>query len=349
MRTSSSRVIDICLSIKGYKSALFLGIGGGGDVATAATLTLAYERCGGRSVIGSIVWERYVVDLVPGPIRLEELHEVVERGDGYAVVNRNTYAIRGGRRVIPQAVKVADILDREVVVFDIYRGPRGLAKALEEFAQRYGIEAIVGVDVGGDAIAEGFEESLWSPLADAIVVAALAHLDNAYVAIASPGADGELPQEYVEQRIRKIAQLGGYVGGYVFSAKDIEILKMMLERVVSEASAIPLKLFETDQDVIYIRDGSRKVKLSLVNLAVFILNSITVARASIARYVFEADNFDEARNILNKLLIVTEYDIEEEIYRELNTKGFNTKINLVEIRDKLKKKLLKLHINATHY
>jgi hypothetical protein len=190
---------------------------------------------------------------------------------------------------------------------------------------------------------------LWSPLADAIVVAALAHLDNAYVAIASPGADGELPQEYVEQRIRKIAQLGGYVGGYVFSAKDIEILKMMLERVVSEASAIPLKLFETDQDVIYIRDGSRKVKLSLVNLAVFILNSITVARASIARYVFEADNFDEARNILNKLLIVTEYDIEEEIYRELNTKGFNTKINLVEIRDKLKKKLLKLHINATHY
>jgi hypothetical protein len=348
MKTLNNDHIDVCLSTKGYDNVLFLGMGGGGDIATAAVLALSYERCGGRSVIGSIVWERYIVDPVPGPIHIEEFHNIVKIGNGYAIVKRDSYAIRGGRKVVPQVVNVANVLGREVFVFDIYGGPRGLARILKDFMNFYGVDAIIGVDVGGDAIAEGFEENLWSPLADAIVTAALAHLDNTYVAIASPGADGELPQEYIEKRIRRIARLGGYIGGYMFTANDIETLKKILKKVISEASTIPIILLDTDQDVIYIRDGSRSVKLSLVNLAVFILHAVIVSRDSIARYIFEAEDFNEARKILNKLSIITEYDIEEEIYRELTEKGSQAKIDLIKIRERLKAKLAKLHINIEH-
>ncbi|MEM4849105.1 MAG: DUF1152 domain-containing protein, partial [Ignisphaera sp.] len=327
MKTSRASSLDICLNIKNSDKVLFLAMGGGGDVAMAATLALSYERCGGKAVIGSILWERYVIDPLPGPISINELFNVVEKDDDYAILNKYTFALRGGRVVVPQAINVSAALNREVVVFDIYGGSKGLAKALDTFRARYGVKEIIGVDVGGDVIAEGFEENLWSPLADAIVVAALSHLDSTYIAIASPSADGELQLDYIDQRLRRIARLGGYIGGYILSSRDLEILRQLLKKVTSEASAIPLKVTNTDLDTILIRKESRSVKLSMMELTVFILDAVTVVRDSIARYVYETNSFNEARYILNKLTIVTEYDLEEEIFKELVNKGNYTEID----------------------
>jgi len=310
----------------------------------AATLALSYERCGGEALIGSIAWERYVVDPLPGPIAVDELVNTVEKGEGYAIVDRWTFALRGGRVVIPQAVNVSIALGRRVFVLDITRGPRGLARTLEQLKNMYGIDTIIGVDVGGDAIAEGLEESLWSPLADAIVAAALAHIEGSLIAISSPGADGELPPEYVERRIRRIARLGGYVGGYILSQQDLEVLKRILGMVVSEASSVPLRVLDTDLDMITIRKESRAVRISLMNLAVFLLDAIRAVRDSLARYVYDTSSFNEARWILNKLTIATEYDVEEEVFKELASSGSYTSLNLVRIRNDIRKRLAMLHI-----
>lgn len=348
MKTSRAPSLDICLHIKNFDRVLFLAMGGGGDVAMAATLALSYERCGGKAIIGSILWERYVVDPLPGPISIDELFNVVEKGGGYAILDKYAFALRGGRVVVPQAVNVSATLNKEVAVFDIYGGSKGLAKALDAFRAKYGVNEIIGVDVGGDVIAEGFEENLWSPLADAIVAAALSHLSNTYIAIASPSADGELQLDYVDQRLRRIARLGGYIGGYILSNKDLEILGQLLKKVTSEASTIPLKVINTDLDAIVIRKESRNVKLSMMGLTIFLLDSVTVVRDSIARYVYETNSFDEARYILNKLTVVTEYDLEEEVFRELAKKGSYAEINLIEIKNNIKRKLLKHHIIGTN-
>lgn len=344
MKTSRTTSLELCLPIKSSGKVLFLAMGGGGDVAMAATLALAYERCGGKAIIGSILWERYVVDPLPGPISVNELFNVVEKGYGYAILDKHTFALRGGRAVAPQAVNVSAILNKEVAAFDVYSGSTGLAKALDVFRARYGVNEIIGVDVGGDAIAEGFEENLWSPLADAIVAAALSRLDNTYIAIASPSADGELQLDYVEQRLRRIARLGGYIGGYILSNKDLEVLRQILKKVTSEASTIPLKVVSTDLDIIVIRKESRSVKLSMMELAVFILDSVIAVRDSIARYVYETGSFDEAKEILNKLTVATEYDLEEEVFKELLEKGSYVEIDLIEIRNRIKRSLLKHHI-----
>lgn len=335
--------MDICLAIGDRGKLLFLGIGGGGDIALASTLALSYERCGGKALIGSIIWERYIIDPLPGPISINELVNIVERSSGYAIVNRNTFALRGGRVVIPQAVNVADVLQRDVVVFDISLGAIGIANALTDFLSRYDVDSVIGVDVGGDAIAEGFEESLWSPLADAVVVAALAHIPRTYIAVASPGSDGELPMAYIEKRIRRIARLGGYVGGYILSKNDLATLRHILSKTTSEASSIPLMVFDTDLDIISIRKESRSVKLSLMGLTIFILDSITVARDSLARYVYETHSLSEARQIMNKLTIPTEYDLEEEILSELFAKESYVEIDLIEIKNRIKKRLIKTH------
>lgn len=325
-----------------------MAMGGGGDVALSSILALAYERCGGEAVIGSVLWERYVVDPVPGPILLDELVNVVERGPGYAIISRETFALRGGRALAPQAVNIANMLGRNVIVFDISLGSIGLAKALKDFADKFHVDTIVGVDVGGDSVAEGFEEELWSPLADAITLAALARLQKTYVAIACPGADGELPLDHVERRIRRIARLGGYIGGYVLSKKDLDVLKEILKKVVSEASAIPLAVLNTDLSSISIRGESRRVKLSLLNLAVYVLDAVTAARDSLARYVYESSSLEEARRILNRLMIVTEYDLEEEILNELLSRGSYAELNLLDIKNRVKTRLVKRHLMPTN-
>lgn len=337
--------MDTCLSIRNNNNILFLAIGGGGDIVLAATLATSYERCGGKAVIGSIVWERYIIDPIPGPISVDEFSNVVEKYNGYAIVNHNSFALRGERVVIPQAVNVAKALDRSIAIFDINHGSVGLAKAIEDFMNRYNVDVVIGVDVGGDSIAEGFEEELWSPLADAISVAALAHINKSYIAIASPGSDGELSLDYIEKRIRRIIRLGGYVGGYVLSKKDLEILKHILEKAISEASSIPLIVINTDAESISIRKQSRSIRLSLMGLTIFLLDAIVVARDSLARYIYETYNLREARRILNMLGIATEYDIEEEIFKELQTKKSYAELDLLEIRNRVRKKLVEHHIS----
>lgn len=337
-----------CLLLEANGRVLFLAMGGGGDVALSSVLALAHERCGGEAVIGSILWERYVVDPVPGPILIDELVNVVERGPGYAIISHETFAVRGGRALAPQAVNIASVLGRNVAVFDISLGSIGLAKALKDFAEKFNVNAIVGIDVGGDSIAEGFEEELWSPLADAIALAALAHLQRTYVAIACPGADGELSLDHIERRIRRIARLGGYIGGYVLSKKDLDMLKEILRKVVSEASAVPLAVLNTDLDSISIRGESRKVKLSLLNLTVYILDAVTAVRDSLARYVYESSSLEEARQMLNRLMIVTEYDLEEEILNELLSRGSYVELNLLNIKNRVKSRLAKQHLAIRH-
>jgi len=336
-------LIDTCLHINGYNKVLFLAIGGGGDVALASTLALSYERCGKQAIVGSIIWERYSVDPVPGPISIDELFNTVKKTEDYAIVNANTFAIRGGRVVIPQPANVSKFLKRNVIVFELSKGAKGLARAIENYMNSHGIEAVIGVDVGGDSLAEGFEDELWSPLADGISVAALAHIKGSYLAVVCPGADGELSLNYIEKRLRRIARLNGYLGGYILSRKDLEVLRNILIEVISEASTIPLTVLSTDLDNIVIRNGSREVRLSIMNLAVFLLDAVTVARDTVARYIYDTDSFNEAKWILNKLGIVTEYDIEEEIFNEI-VQGRNcADIDLVEIRNRLKNRLIKLH------
>jgi hypothetical protein len=82
-------------------------------------------------------------------------------------------------------------------------------RALREIASVEGVDCIIGVDVGGDSLASGSEEELWSPLADWVELAAVARLSGV-LAAHSPGSDGELSQSYVISRIDKVAARGGY-------------------------------------------------------------------------------------------------------------------------------------------
>ncbi|MEM1927962.1 MAG: DUF1152 domain-containing protein [Acidilobaceae archaeon] len=296
-------------------STLVVAIGGGGDVVSAAMLARAMRRCCVRAVVASIAWERFHVDPVPGPVRLDEIRDYLERGRGYVLVSGSSYAERGGSRVVFAAARVARALEEPVYVLDIWSGAVGLAEALLEVSEKVGASRVVGVDVGGDSLALGFEETLWSPLADLVGLAALARVGGV-LAVHSPGSDGELSQSYVLSRVDELSRRGALLGGRFMEPDDAELLEKLVEVVETEASRIPLLAFRGLRGELSARRGSRVVEVSLFSTATFLLDARKVAESNpLVAELSETRSLDEARRVLNEHGIYTELDLEEDLAR----------------------------------
>jgi hypothetical protein len=81
----------------------------------------------------------------------------------------------------------------------------GLARQLVELAEQLHVSSVCVVDVGGDILARGNELTLRSPLADSLVVAALAdHPLPVQLVVAGVGLDGELGPPYLQCRLSEL-------------------------------------------------------------------------------------------------------------------------------------------------
>ncbi len=306
------------------RSILIFGVGGGGDIATAGILAEYFKRHGVVVYIGSIVWERFVIDPIPGPIPFDNLHNVKRLSDYVVIVNKNTYALRSNRKIIPQPVALSQVLGREVILIDLWKGVTGLWKGLIEVADYYGIESFMAVDVGGDILAQGVEDNLWSPLADSIGLAAFSKLKYSIIAVHGLGADGELDQEYLLSRIASIASKGGYLGAKGLTRYEYVVGKKILKNVYSEASKIPLLAYEGVYGEIPIRMNTRKVRISPLQTITFFLDSITTySESPIAKIVDNTHSLDEAREKLNNSGIYTEYDLEIDLYKYVRSNNID--------------------------
>lgn len=323
------------------KCVLFFAVGGGGDIASATMLALAIRRLGIKAYVASVAWERFVIDPIPGPIRFEEIVGSKQLGEYSMLVDSGVWAVRGGRKVVFQAVNTSKALGEPVPIVDLYGGVLGVEKGLQEILDYYGCDTIVSVDVGGDILATGFEEELWSPLADFIGLAVTAKLSG-IVAIHSPGADGELPQEYILKRIAMVAEKGGYLWARGVTREDIGVLKHLLNYVESEASKVTLYAYSGLYGAIELRKGSRKTFISPLNLLTFFLNAKIVAELNpVVSALNNAKSLEQARMALNRLGIFTELNLEEEIYKLLQNGVEITGEVLIDIKHRFKKKVSK--------
>jgi len=290
--------------------SLYLAIGGGGDVIMAAVLA-------GDAAVGHIPWERFVVDPEPGPIPLSAFREAVQLGDGLILATPRTYVERGGRRFKTQGVCVAEALGKSVYVVDPYRRPSEVAKTLSSFGR------VVGVDVGGDVLGIGCEESLGSPLSDAYGLTVLARLRElgveAELQVIAPGADGELSREYLMARAAEVARKGGFLGTVGLSKPQIDALAALVERCVTEASAIVVKAARGEYGVVELRGGLRRVKVDLFAAVGLRLDPAAVLEVNkAARIIYERDvPIDKAAEVLLAEGIPTEYHLEELLARGL--------------------------------
>lgn len=322
------------------RSYLVIGVGGGGDVVSAAILAHILRRMGLNIVVGSIVWERFTIDPTPGPIPLDSIIDCREISRYACMVNPSTYALRRGKRIVFQAVNVSRALGEEIAVVDVSGGVDSYWRGVMTILDYYGLDGVIGVDVGGDILAYGLEEELWSPLADALGLAVLNRFDESYLIVHSLGSDGELPLEYLLKRLSTIISKKGLVGIIGLTLNEKSLLEKILYYAYTEASKIQLLALQGYYGEYSIRRGSRKVMVNPYSLVSFILKPhIVYSESLIARVVDKTNSILEAKEKLNKLGVYTEYDLEEDLLKENIEPEYLSGDDILRIREYGRKRL----------
>ncbi len=307
--------------IRASARALVIGVGGGGDVVGALAAARFLEFCGREFVLGGLSWERSVYDPIPGPRKLCETRQVHALHSFAWMANAESQTDTG---VFFAEAKMAAALGREVLLVDINGGVRGVVDGLESALKHLQCDFLVGIDVGGDSLAEGREPGLRSPLADSIMLAAFAELEKrgrrALWGVFGYGSDGELSTDEIERALSRLAAAGGIAGAWALTPAVAAELERIIETVPTEASAIPVECFAGAWGERNIRGGERKVKLTpLTTLTFFMAPTVVFETLSPpARAASASASLEQANDALHALGIKTELDLERERYRRAN-------------------------------
>ena len=321
--TSAAQVRSLEDIIRASSRALVIGVGGGGDVVGALAGARFLEFCGLQFVLGGLSWERNVYDPIPGPRKLNETKNVTVLHEFAWLANANSQTSTG----VPFAeAKMAAALKREVLLLDINGGVKGVVEALEVAARQLKTDLLVGLDVGGDSLAEGHEPGLRSPLADSIMLAALAELakrgKQTLWGVFGYGSDGELSVDEIERALSLLAAADGLLGSFLLTPKIAAELEEVIKTVPTEASAVPVRCFRGAWGVSEIRRGARQVKLTPLTALTFFLSTAKLydTLGRLARAVCDSASLDEANDALHVIGIGTELDYERKYYQDTRSR-----------------------------
>jgi hypothetical protein len=312
---SSATLFSLETLIRPSTRALVIGVGGGGDVVGALATARFLEFCGLKYHLGGLSWERSVFDPIPGPRSLDEVVEVrpLHRRAWLAKAESKT---KTGVHFAES--RMAAVRGEAVLLIDINGGVKETVEGLQAAINEYKADLLVGVDVGGDSLAEGREPGLRSPLADSIMLAAFAKLEElgrrTLWGVFGYGSDGELTVEEIERALAKVAGAGGLLGGWALTPEVVAELEQVIKTVPTEASAIPVQCARGAWGETNIRQDQRKVKLTpLTTLTFFVSPGIlyrTLSRP--AQAVAESSSLEEANEALHAIGVKTELDLERE-------------------------------------
>lgn len=301
--------------IRASSRALVIGVGGGGDVVGALATARFLEFCGLEFILGGLAWERSVFDPVPGPRSLNEVENVRVLHPHLWLANADSRTSTG----VPFAEsKMSAFQRREIVLVDITGGVEGAIDGLEAALKEFKADLIVGVDVGGDSLAQGGEPGLRSPLADSVMLAALAALEESgqrtFWGVFGYGSDGEVTVDEIENALGRLAANGGLLGAWSLTPKVAAELEAVTKVVHTEASAIPVECWRGARGVKKIRGDRRSVKMTPLTALTFFVSTTRLfdCLSKPAQAVRQSASLEEANEALHAIGLKTELDLERE-------------------------------------
>jgi hypothetical protein len=304
--------------IRASSRALVIGVGGGGDVVGALATARFLEFCGLDFILGGLSWERSVFDPVPGPRALAEVEDVRVLHPRAWMANPKSRTNTG---VAFAESSMAAAQGKEILLIDINGGVKGVVEGVEAAMSEFDTDLLVGLDVGGDSLAQGDEPGLRSPLADSVMLAAYRELSGrgrrTLWGVFGYGSDGELTVDEIEAALSKLAAVGGLLGCWSLTPKVAAELGETIKTVPTEASAIPVACFQGAWGQTKIRTDQRSVKLTPLTALTFFISTEklfhTLSRP--AQAVRGSSSLEEANDALHAMGIKTELDLERERYR----------------------------------
>lgn len=240
---------------------MYVAAGGGGDALAAAIVhrALAGESAG---IVATYAWDRLAIDPLPGPRSAADFEDLQPLG-------RHNHLVTPATRPRPPAgstlPRLAADLTASLALLDPSSGAVGMRTQLAEVVELHDAEAVIVLDVGGDALARGDEPGLRSPLADGLVLGACIGLDlQTDVLVAGPGLDGELPED-------EVLAVTGPTPALRLSEQDIAPFRGSLDWHPSEATALLAAAARGLRGRVEVRDAGLPVALTEQSPAVFSL------------------------------------------------------------------------------
>jgi len=300
--------------LKNSKKALLIGIGGGGDIVGTIPTSELLGMFGVECVYGGISWERSVFDPVPGPRTFEETRNVRKLNDVVWYANPGTVTSTG---VSFAESGFSRVLGEETLLIGIHGGPGAVAEGILDACRKLNADLVIGVDVGGDVLAQGDEPGLMSPLADAVMTSALYYVDRempTLMGLFGYGSDGELTQGELERSMKVLAKEGGILGSWGITQDALKRLEKAVSTVPTEASRMPVLYAKGEFTDTTIRSGRRNISLSVSCTVTFYFSTEVVYEklSKLPLCVCGCRSLEEANDALHSIGVHTELDIERE-------------------------------------
>ncbi|OIJ91767.1 hypothetical protein BIV25_28810 [Streptomyces sp. MUSC 14] len=237
---------------------LLIAAGGGGDVI-GTTLVHHALHGGEPAVVLGYSWERLVVDPIPGPRSERDFTGLRPLTPHLSQITADSATIAPAGSTLP---RLAAELPITLGLLSPYGGVPQLARQIAEAAEKYAVDEVAVVDVGGDVFARGDEPTLLSPLPDALVIAAcVAAGVPAHLHLAGPGLDCEIPEQDL------LPDLG--TDWLTLTEADTRGVAHLFDWHPTEASALLAAAARGRRGGCFVRDTGRPVVLSDASARVY--------------------------------------------------------------------------------
>ena len=295
-----------------YKKVLIIGIGGGADIIGTIPTKLYFESYGVKCILGGLPWERYSIDPFPGPRPFSQIINKRKINDSLCWASGKTKTKDG---LFFSESKVSKVLNEKILLINIFNNSKKIAKDLIFFCERNKIDMIIGVDVGGDVIAQGKEKGLSSPLADSIMLSTLKRIEKRIptkIGVLGYGSDGELEPRELNESLSLISKKKGLIGMAGISVAANKLMKKIITKVETDASRIPTLAFDGIYGLTNIRRGRIQIDVHpFSQVTVYMKTSIIFKHVSLsARLIHNSSDIWESNSILLDKNFKTELDFE---------------------------------------
>lgn len=278
---------------------LVIAAGGGGDAITGSVLAGPLGLAE-RPIVMTYSWDRLMIDPLPGPRSANDFTGLRQLAPDVLEVLPSTEPISPAGSSLP---RLAGELPSRILLLDPVGGAAGMATQISAAAAYFHAETIALIDVGGDALTDGSEPGLRSPLADQLALAACICTGlSSQLIIAAPGVDGELSRTIV---LARLAHLGaGQLPN--LSIIDLAPIRPVFNWHPSEASGLLAAAAAGRRGHVEVRDAGDHIELTTATPELFTVAATTALHTTPAALLTDSQSLSDAETIIRDATGISE-------------------------------------------
>jgi len=283
-----------------YKKALVFGTGGGNDIVSAYLVSLYLENQGLEADVGGIL-SPAAVHTFSGKTEevINELRGAVKR----YLPSKNPVEISFFDAVLPEILSKTGAPERKFYDFSIRYGTSAFVEGLTNLVNKNNYDLVVGVDVGGDILSRGRDDStILSPVMDFTSLYALGKLEvDTLLVEFGLGTDGELRSDAIKDVLKELYENNLLLdeGRIEDGDEEVQTFRMIFDEVAKirrgHTATMTLRTLETttpQEDIVTeYKSTSRVGKKTWSNIFPITLLHETFGRT----YVIDAKHFAQKR------------------------------------------------------